>query len=104
MQEAQVNINTRKMEQRTRIHYKTTTRNQKEVLEQEKVHIANLASLETKSRLRNDKDMRKNVVRHEKNRRLHAREILQNRNVYATEISAQNVQQGRVHMSNNQCE
>ncbi|EQC37839.1 hypothetical protein SDRG_04862 [Saprolegnia diclina VS20] len=53
------------------------------------------ATLETKARLRNDKDHRKATVRHEKNRRLHANEILQNRNAYATEISKTDVGHGR---------
>ncbi|KDO26424.1 hypothetical protein SPRG_08227 [Saprolegnia parasitica CBS 223.65] len=53
------------------------------------------ATLETKARLRDDKDHRKATVRHEKNRRLHAHEILQNRNAYATEISKTDVLNGR---------
>ncbi|OQR95489.1 hypothetical protein THRCLA_07818 [Thraustotheca clavata] len=60
------------------------------------------ATFETKMRLKQDNEQRKAVVRHEKNRRLHATEILQNRNVYATEIAKQSVLNGRQHARSNQ--
>ncbi|OQR98004.1 hypothetical protein ACHHYP_09279 [Achlya hypogyna] len=66
----------------------------------EKDALNDRATLETKVRLRADKDQRKAVVRHEKLRRLHATEILQNRNAYATAISQADVSHGRRHASN----
>ncbi|CAK4100082.1 unnamed protein product [Aphanomyces euteiches] len=60
------------------------------------------ATAETKDRLRHDKDTRKAGVRHEKNRKLHANQILQHRNVYATHISAVDVDHGRSFRASNQ--
>ncbi|RHY40834.1 hypothetical protein DYB34_005477 [Aphanomyces astaci] len=93
--EARVESQTKHMDTKIRQTYRHKQAMQHEASMRENDAALDKAMGETKQRLRHDKDMRKAVVHHEQARRGHAAEILQHRNMYATQVSAADVANGR---------
>ncbi|KAF0695737.1 Aste57867_13473 [Aphanomyces stellatus] len=94
--EARVLAHTKQTEKKVRQTFRRQEASAKEAAGHANDAAVDKSKSETKQRLRHDKDNRKSVVRHEKHRKLHASEILQNRNVYATHISATDVEHSRI--------
>ncbi|RHY32455.1 hypothetical protein DYB32_002550 [Aphanomyces invadans] len=89
--EARVEAQTKETEKKMRQTYRHKKAIEHDAALRENEMLMDKAMGETKQRLRHDKDTRKAIVRHEKARRMHANEILQHRNVYATQVSAADV-------------
>lgn len=70
--------------QTMRIEFDRTQQRNKRHEEAVKTQLLIQAKTESKHREREEDEMLKSIVRHEKNRFLHAKEILRNRNAYAT--------------------
>ncbi|ETW04034.1 hypothetical protein H310_04420 [Aphanomyces invadans] len=95
--EARVEAQTKETEKKMRQTYRHKKAIEHDAALRENEMLMDKAMGETKQRLRHDKDTRKAIVRHEKARRMHANEILQHRNVYATQVSAADVASGRTY-------